>query len=160
MADQVASSPRNNAAFRFEVQGLNTFLVQEVTTPDVNFTEISFGQPWPLPDAKTPGKLQVGDLVLRKIKPLESGQDTWIWDWMAAAFVLPNGNKRVGMLYELDNAGNVLDTYFCGLVWPKGVNGVNYVREGGGDKIMEECTFSVTHYLNIASSAFKGLLGI
>lgn len=159
MATDIAQSPRINSAFELEVQDLNRFLVQEVDTPDVSLNEVTFGQPWPLPDMKTPGKMSVGDLVIRKIKPIENS-DTWIWDWLAGAMLLPNGNKRPAFLREMANDGTVMDTYFLGLVWPKQIAGISYSRDGDGDKIMEECTFACTYFVNTNSNAFKQLLNI
>lgn len=158
MADQVAT-PRGNFRFEFEIQGLSKFLLQEIDTPEVSLTELTYGQPYPLPDAKVPGKITVGDMTIRKIKPMNSN-DTWVWDWMAAAVVTPNANKRPGFLRELNADNSVVDTFFVGLCWPKTLGSLSYAREGDGEKLMEEITFSVTHFVNVKSNAFKALLNV
>jgi hypothetical protein len=153
------ANPRKNFRYILELDGSNTFLVQEVTPPVVELPEIKHGAPGNDPDSKTPGKLIIGDLIVKKLKPALVA-DSWAWDWMAQAMVGVNaGFMKTGYLKHLgpDGVTNV-EKYFLGEIWPKKIEGSNLVSMGPGENMIETVTFSVKYYTNVNSPQFNALL--
>lgn len=150
---------RLNIYWELELQGYNSYAIQEVKTPSLEFSEITYGQPYPLPDGKQPGKMKVGDMVVKKMRPLDSSEHA-DWDWIANTALQPAAARRVGFLKEKDANGKVLNTYFLGAVWPKKIGEKTYTLEGDGEVVMDEVTLACTYFINIESNAFKAMIRV
>jgi T4-like virus tail tube protein gp19 len=153
------ANPRKNFRYILELDGANTFLIQEVQAPTLELPEIKHGAPSSDPDSKTPGKLIVGDLVVKKLMPAFTA-DTWAHNWMAEAMVgVAGGFMKTGFLKHLGPDGlSVVQKYFLGDVWVKKIEPGNLVSLGPGENIIETVTFAVKYYVATDSVQFNALL--
>lgn len=153
------ANPRKNFRYLLELDGLNSFLVQEVDPPEVEYEEIAHGAPVNIPNAKTPGKLAVGDLVLRKLKPALQA-DTWAWDWFGNGLQgVKSDFVKVGRLKDLGPDGLLtVETFFLGDIWPKKISDSSRNSMGPGENLIQEVTFSCQFYFNENSPILAALL--
>lgn len=151
------ANPRKDFRFMLEFDGLNAFLVQEITPPSVEFGEIEHGTPGNIPTAKTPGKMKVGDLVVKKLMTAEVA-DTWADDWMASAVAgVKRDFRKVGFLKHLaPDAVRVVQTWFLGEVWPKKIE-YNDLNAAGQNNIIQTVTFSTQFFTDVNSADFAAL---
>lgn len=151
---------RLNFRFSLELEGIQQFYIQEIDSPDFEVAEILQGAPGNEPDIKIPGKPKTGDLVIRKIKPINTN-DIWAWQWLTQALGDPVASRKVGFLNELKvNAVNSEQRFYLGEVWPKKVSGIGYNAQGDGEKIIEEVTLSVRYFFPAELQALKKVLNI
>lgn len=153
------ANPRKNFRYLLELDGLNSFLVQEVDPPDVEYEEIKHGAPVNIPDAKTPGKMAVGDLVLRKLKPALTA-DAWAWDWFGNGLEGVKGNfVKIGRLKHLAPDGILtVEAFYLGDIWPKKISDSSLNSLGPGENMIQEVTFAVQFYFNENSPILAALL--
>ena len=143
------NNPRKgfNFSIAFPKHPINTYLVQKVTTPDIEIEEVTHGDT--NRDVKTPGRVTVGRLILEKLCTT-SGSDTWCHDWLMACqdIILGGGNVPTSMwetmvVNELAEDGQtVLNTRVYNEVWPCKINGIELDRTSS-ENIVEHCEFSV-----------------
>lgn len=153
------TTPRKDFRYVLEFNGANSFLIQEVTPPSVELTEVEHAAPGNIPNAKTPGKMKVGDLEVKKLKPAHL-QDTWAWDMMikAATDLQPNFTQ-VGFLKELGpDMVTTVETFFLGEAWVKKIDSSGY-KGMGSENIIETVTFSVQFYFPTSSAQFNAIFG-
>lgn len=152
------SNPRKNFRFALEFDGLNMFYIEDVQPPKVELAEVEHGAPGNLPNGKTPGKMKVGDMVVKKIKPADKA-DSWAWDWLGRAIAgLKTNFGKPGFLVELAPDGvTPIQKYFIGDAWVKAIENSNYVTKTSGDNSIETVTFSVRYYFPIDSPEFAAL---
>jgi hypothetical protein len=151
------ANPRKVFRYALEMDGVNMFLIQEVTPPSVELPETKHGSPGNLPDGKTPGKMVVGDLVVKKLVP--SGMsDAWAWNWLAKAAVgLASEFSKIAFLNELTpDAVGTNQKFFLGAIWPKKIERSAY-NASSNDNIIETVTFSVQYYYPSDSPEFSAL---
>ena len=153
------ANPRKAFRYALEIDGVNMFLVQEVDSPEVELAEILHGAPGNLPDAKTPGKMSVGDLVVRKLKPTDYA-DTWAWDWFASAAAgLKKDFMKVGFLTELGTDAMIpVQRFFLGNIWVKKISTSGFGAQKNENTI-ETVTFSVQFFYPTDSPQFTALFG-
>lgn len=153
------ADPRKDFRFMLELDGADSFLIQEITPPDVEAPIVEHAAPGNIPNAKTPGKMKVGNLVVKKLKPANR-PDTWAWDLMAAAIAdLAPQFLKTGFLKEMHPSMTaVLQTFFLGDVWVTKINNSGY-KGMGSENIIEEVTFAVQFYYPTDSVAFTNLFG-
>lgn len=151
------ANPRKNFRYLLELDGVNMFQIQEITPPTVEFAEVKHGSPGNIPDAKTPGKIQVGDLVVKKLTTA-NGSDTWAWDWFGLAIAgVASEYRKTGFLKHLGIDGvTVVENYFLGNIWPKKIEGANLVSTGS-ENYIETVTFAVQLYFPKDSPILQGL---
>lgn len=147
---------QGNWRFSLQLKGLDRFLLQGMTSPDVNVNEIMQASPGILPNKKIPGKYSCGDLVIRKIKPIDQA-DNWAYNWMFQTLFGPEALYSVpGFLNELGADGiTPINTYFIGECWPKQISTNDYVGDDDGDKLIEEVTLSVRYFFPVTIQGFK-----
>lgn len=153
------NNPRKNFRYLLELDGADAFLIQEINSPDVELAEVQHAAPGNIPNAKTPGKMSVGDLVVKKLKPANRS-DNWAWELMAQASVgLQLDFAATGFLKEMtpDMTGTI-QSFFLGAVWVKKISGIAYVGTGS-DNIIEEVTFAPQFYFPVDSPQFNALFG-
>lgn len=151
---------RKNFRYALELDGVVHVLIQEIAPPKVGFAEVPHGSPGNIPNGKTPGKMAVGDLVLKKCRP-EGVSDTWIWNWMAKCVggLFPQYAKQAFLLELAPDAITPIDKFYLGNIWPKDLDHSGLKAEGGGENIIETLTFSVQFFYNVASPEFTALFG-
>lgn len=137
------SNPRKNFRFMLELDGINSFQIQEVQAPSLELPKIIHGSTANDPDKKTPGKLQVGDLVVKKLVYALTA-DSWAHNWMAQAMAGGAGGfMKVGFLKELGIDGiTVVQSFFLGNCWPTKIERGNLVAQGNGENLIETVTIS------------------
>lgn len=152
------ANPRKNFRFLLEIDGANSFQIQEITPPVVEYTEVKHGSPGNIPDGKTPGKLMVGDLVVKKLV-WGSQSDTWAWDWLGLAIAGQASQfKKTGFLKHLGiDSATTVENYFLGDIWPKKIEG-STLNLAGGENQIETVTFSVQYYFPKDSPVLQALL--
>ena len=151
------ASPRKNFRYLMEFDGADAFLIQEIDAPEVELPEIEHAAPGNIPNAKTPDKMKVSQLVVKKLKPANRA-DTWAWDMMAdAAAGLTPDFVKIGFLHELGpNMVNNAQSFFIGNAWVSKIVNPSYKGEGG-ENLIEEVTFSVQYYYPTDSANFVAL---
>jgi phage tail-like protein len=151
------ANPRKNFRYLLELDGVNMFQIQEITPPTVEFTEVTHGAPGNIPDGKTPGKIKVGDLVVKKLC-LANSSDTWAWDWFGLAVAgAASEFRKTGFLKHLGIDGvTTVDNYFLGNIWPKKIEGAN-LNSAGNENYIETVTFSVQLYFPKDSPLLQAL---
>lgn len=143
----IIANTRKNFQYRIEMQGIEQFLVQKVTLPDIEIAATAHGEA--NMDVKTPGRITVGDLVLEKIKPsdrpdaigmalLNLAQDQLSGGGSLAAVV-----KKDYVLREVDSTGLVtIGVWNIEGAWVKKLSTSTYDRMSS-DNSIETLTFSV-----------------
>jgi hypothetical protein len=127
------ANPRKQFNFSIFCPGLNPFLAQKVTTPDIEIEEVTHGDT--NHDIKTGGRLKVGSLNVDKISPA-TASDSWVFDWMntiqnalLGGGALPSIYKRQITIEEYSTDGiTVLNTHDYEGAWPKKRNGIELSR--------------------------------
>lgn len=152
------ANPRKDFRYLLELDGVNSFLIQEVTPPSAEFTEIMHGAPGNIPNAKSPGKPKFGDLVVKKLMPALKS-DTWAWDWFGAAMAgVKNDFVKTGFLKHLGPDGVLtVQSYFLGDVWVKKIENAPS-KSMGEENMIETVTFSVQWYIPKESVGLAALL--
>ncbi len=141
---------QKNYNFAIEVDGIHQLLIQKVTTPTVGFQEHKHGIGGDLPDVKTPGKKQVGDMVCEGIVDAVTS-DGKLWRKLQKQ----EGAKYTriienGYLVELDNTGNEKGRWEIVDMWLKEIAGSEYVTgEDGAANMIRKATFSVYDFVRV-----------
>jgi hypothetical protein len=141
-------NPRKKFNFQIYIPGLNPFLAQNVTLPDIGTEVDEHG------DAnykvKTPGMSVVGTCKVEKIS-IATGSDNWIWEWVRQCqdaitqgfTLLPSQVKRTIRVDQLSVDGiTVLNTWELIDAYPSNINGVQLSRVESGNT-MEDIDFQV-----------------
>lgn len=152
------ANPLKNFRYILELDGVNMFHIQEVTPPKVEYQEIQHGAPINIPNAKMPGKMVVGDLVVKKLRPATQG-DTWAWDWFGAAVAgIRKDFVKTGFLKDLGPEGlQTVQTWVLGDIWPKSIESSNRMAMGN-ENVIETVTFACQFYYPRESSQLQALL--
>lgn len=152
------ANPRKNFRFLLELDGLNSFLVQEVQAPTVETSVIMHGAPGNIPDAKTPGKPKVSELVLKKLCPANLA-DTWAWDWYGAAIAgVRKDFIKTGFLKHLGPDGMItVQNFFLGDCWVSKIEPGNLMSYGDGENFIETVTLQCQFYFPKESPAIQQL---
>lgn len=153
------ADPRKDFRYLMEFDGADAFLIQEIDPPEVELPEVEHSAPGNIPNAKTPGKMKVGQLVVKKLKPANRA-DTWAWDLMAqaASGLIPDFVK-IGFIHELKpNMVANAQSFFLGSAWVTKIENPSYKGEGS-ENLIETVTFSVQYYFPTDSVQFKAIFG-
>lgn len=145
------NNPRKEFNFQINISGLNPFLCQEVSLPDVEFDIVSHGDT--NYEVKTAGQKKIGQLSITKICPVDF-PDTSIRDWagdiqdqISGGGALPDEYKRTVLVQEFANDGvTVVEQHEFDGVWPQKLNGKKFNRKGS-----ENTTQSIEFCVDIVS---------
>lgn len=153
------ANARKNFRYLLELDGSNAFQVQEVQPPVLSYPVLKHGAPVNIPDFKSPGKMEVGELIVKKLLPALSA-DTWAHDWFAQGIAGIMGPfMKVGFLKHLGPDGfSVVETFFLGNVWPSKIECGPNVSMGPGENLIQTVTFQVQIYTQVNSAVMHGLL--
>lgn len=127
-------NPRKQFNFSIFVPGLNPFLAQKVTLPDVETEDVEHGDTNYL--VKTAGILKVGKLKIDKISSA-TAPDSWVWQWinltqnaLLGGGALPIIYKRTIVVQEYSNDGiTVLNTHTYQGAYVAKKNGIELSRK-------------------------------
>lgn len=141
------NNPRKVFNFGIFIPGLNPFLAQKVTTPDVEIDSVAHGDA--NYDVKTGGRLKVGSLMVDKISSATES-DNWIFNWLQTiqnatlgGGALPSLYKRTIMVEEYGPDGvTVLNRHVYEGAWPKKRNGIELNRQAS-DNTLQSIEFEV-----------------
>lgn len=152
------ANPRKNFRFLLEIDGANSFLIQEVQVPVMEYAIITHGAPVNLPNGKTPGKIKIGEMVVKKLMTATDA-DTWAEDWFGAAVAgVAQDYRKVGWLKHIDNSGfRTLQKWFLGDIWPSKIERGNLNVNGDGENLIETVTFQVQYFYSEESPVLKAL---
>jgi phage tail-like protein len=153
------SHPRKNYRWRLEMNGLNVFEVQEVQIPSIEIPKIEHGSGINDPNKKTPGKVQFGDLVMKKLKSSLTA-DIWAIDKMAQAIAgAPDILFENAFLIDYNiNGVTPVEKWFLGNCWVTKIEQSNRGQMSPGENIIETVTFSIDYFYNVNAPAFAALL--
>ena len=141
------ADPRKQFNFRVTVQGLNQFLVQDISVPEESADVVEHGDFNFL--VKTGGIKKIGKIVLEKIS-VATAPDNWLATWMqmvqnttVGGGLLPSIYKKTVQIDQLapDNI-SVINTYLCLGVWPSKRNSIEFKRTGS-ENTMEKLELEV-----------------
>lgn len=152
------ANARKNFRYTLEIDGVNMFQVQEVQAPTVEFPVLEHGAPINMPNAKSPGKMKVSELVVKKLCP-GLAADVWAWNWFAAGIAgVYNDWSKVGFLKHHGPDGvSTIQTFFLGNIWPSKIEPSNLVSMGDGENFIETVTFQCQYYFPKESPQFAAL---
>lgn len=153
------ANPRKNFRWVLELNGVNMFLMQEAQLPTVELPMIKHGAPVNIPDAKTPGKITINELVVKKLMPALSA-DNWAWDWMGSAVAgIKKDFIKSGNLKDLGPDGvSTVQTWVLGDIWPTKIEPGNRQTLAPGENLIETVTFSVQFCYPKDSAPLQALL--
>lgn len=154
------ATPRKNFNWLLQLDGLNAFQVQEFQPPTLEYPVKIHGAPMGLPDAKTPGKMKVGQGILKKVLPAFNA-DPWAINWFGKA--LAGGGYRGfvknGFLVHVDPlAGITIDRWYLGACWPSKIEMPNHVtKSDDGDNLIETITLEMQFFYQESAVDLKAL---
>lgn len=138
--------PIKQFSFVLEVDGIDQFEIQEVTTPDMTIEEVEHGEGNVI--RRTPGMVRYGDLTLSKLKPTNTTERSLL-DWFeqvqnptTGVGGTPDQYLRTVTIRLRDNAGNTVDTWEYDDCWLKQKTGIT-LSKTASDNIMEEAILVV-----------------
>lgn len=139
-------------SYALEADGLDQFLVQEMTLPEV---EVATVEHFSTTSAtKTAGLVSISDMEIKKIKLADSA-DNWAWDWIQAVQNpltgtggLPSDYKRNLVVREFDAAGRTTNRWILYGCWVKKVSTSTHNR-AASENVIETVTFSVDSILKV-----------
>ena len=133
--------------FKIEIDGIDEFLIQEVKRPDVEVEAVEHGAT--NYNIKTAGGVKVADAELKKIKPVNAG-DNFSWDWLNKAQDMNTGSGGLAVDYkkdvvfrELDPQGRVTDSWLWIGCWVKKSSNSDNKRGVQNENTIETVTLSV-----------------
>lgn len=146
----IETNMRLNYRFAIDIEGIDQYYIQELTLPDRELGEVMHGGLVNEPDSKTPGKQKIGDMVAKKCAPV-AGPDNFASTWMELARLgRAESYRRNITVREIGEDGfSTVAVYEMIGVWPKKIGGRQYKREGDGELILEEVTFSVKDFKQV-----------
>lgn len=136
------ANPRKAFQFTVYIPGLNPFLCQELTLPDIELEQVEHGDT--NFDVKTAGRKKVSNLRLSKIAQ-STEVDQFVYNWMRriqntliGGGDLPDMYKRPILVEQYANDGiTVIERHQLEGCWPQKVNGVNYSRTASQNTVYE-----------------------
>lgn len=153
------ANPRKDFRWALELNGANAFLLQEVQLPMLEQPILKHGAPVNIPDAKTPGKMVVGEMVVKKLMPALSA-DGWAWDWFGSAVAgVKKDFIKAGALKDLGPDGlTTIQTWVLGDIWPTKIEHANRQLLAPGANMIETVTFAVQFFYPKDSIPLQALL--
>lgn len=141
------ANPRKQFNFSIFAAGLNPFLAQKVTIPEVSVDVVDHGDT--NFDVKTGGRKKYGPLIIEKIATAV-GPDNWVESWLnqvqnefLGGGFLPILYKRTLSIDQFSNDGvTIINQHICFGCFPSKRNGVELNRRGS-DNTLESIELQV-----------------
>ena len=149
----IIANPRKQFQFNIIVPGLNPFLAQKVSAPDVEFDIVEHGDTNHL--IKTAGLKKVGQITIEKIfSALEI--DTFMANWQNLIGNFRTGGGAIPDVYKKDiviqqlgpDRITVLGSWLCTGCWPQKRNGVEFDRKAS-ENTTETIEFCVDQVIEV-----------
>ena len=134
------ANPRKQFNFSIYAPGLNPFLAQKVTIPEVSIDVVEHGDT--NYDVKTGGRKKIGTILIDQISPA-TGPDNWVETWMnqvqneiLGGGFLPSIYKRNLTIDEYSTDGvTIINQHECFGCWPSKRNGIELNRRGSDNTL-------------------------
>lgn len=147
------ANPRKQFNFTISSPGLNPFLAQKVTLPEVSTDITEHGDTNFL--IKTGGIRKIGLLIIEKIM-VATGPDNWLRDWILevqntqlGGGLLPSIYKRTITVDELSNDGvTIINSHTYYGCWPSKKDPIELNRMGS-DNTMERLELCVDEEVQV-----------
>lgn len=146
----IISNPSKVFQFNIIIPGLNPFLCQKVSAPDVEFDIAEHGETIGL--IKTAGLKKVGQLTVEKIFS-STDLDLFCYAWQSligsnilGGGLIPSIYKKNIVIQQLGpDRITVVKTWLCRGAWPQKRNGIDFDRKSSDNSIeqIEFCVDSV-----------------
>ena len=140
-------NPKKKFQFDVAIAGMNSFLCQELTLPDMEIESVAHGDY--NHDVKTGGRVSFGNLVIKKISPADQNDSMVfnrlriIQDAYSTGGALPQDYKfEIIVTHFAPDGFTVTDRYQLNGCWLAKLNGIDLSRTAS-DNTMEEIEFSV-----------------
>lgn len=141
------ANPRKQFSFTITAPGLNPFLAQKVTIPEVSFDITEHGDT--NYDVKTAGRKKIGNLTIEKISTA-LGPDNWVDNWIGecgnellGGGLLPSVYKKTITVDEYSTDGiTIINSWTFYGCWPCKRNGIELDRKGS-DNTLQSIEFCV-----------------
>ena len=141
------ANPRKQFQFSITAPGLNPFLAQKVTIPEVSVDVTEHGDTNYL--VKTGGIKKIGKIQIEKISTA-LGPDNWLENWLAevqneflGGGLLPAIYKRTLTIDQYSNDGiTIINSWICYGCFPSKRDGIDLDRKGS-DNTMEKIELEV-----------------
>lgn len=134
------ANPRKQFNFSIFAAGLNPFLAQKVTLPELSIDVVEHGDT--NFDVKTGGRKKIGAIMIEKISTA-TGADNWVELWMSqvqdeflGGGFLPIVYKRTLQVDEFSTDGvTIINQHRCFGCWPSKRNGIELNRRGSDNTL-------------------------
>ncbi len=134
------ANPRKHFQFSIYAPGLNPFLAQEVTIPEVSIDVVDHGDTNFM--VKTGGMKKIGKITIDKISTA-LGPDNWLAAWMSevqneflGGGLIPTLYKRTLTIDQYSNDGvTIINSWVCYGCWPSKRNGIKLDRKSSDNTI-------------------------
>lgn len=134
------ANPRKQFNFSIFAAGLNPFLAQKVTIPEISIDVVEHGDT--NYDVKTGGRKKLGPIVIEQIMTA-IGPDNWVESWInqvqnefLGGGFLPIIYKRNLTIDEFSNDGvTLINQHLCFGCWPSKRNGIELNRRGSDNTL-------------------------
>lgn len=141
------ANPRKQFQFSITAPGLNPFLAQKVTIPEISVDVTEHGDTNYL--VKTGGIKKIGKIQIEKISTA-LGPDNWLENWLAevqneflGGGLLPAIYKRTLTIDQYSNDGiTIINSWICYGCFPSKRDGIDLDRKGS-DNTMEKIELEV-----------------
>lgn len=142
-------NPQGNFNFKLALDGVDNARVQVVTAPSVEWAVHKQGTQGNSPDQKTPGKKQIGELVVKVLVPMDG--DGELWDKLEAAQTMDRAQYcGDGFLYETDQDGATQQTFKIVNAWISKVETEDYdTKADNSADLIRTVTFQVEDYRKV-----------
>lgn len=139
-----------NHRFKLIMGGFDTFLVQEVTLPDVEYNVLQYGTFVNEPDVKVAGKKKVGEMTLKKLRLSTLADTTWRDRFELQRIGIAGTSWGNFELQELmpDGSG-VAQRYFVKNAVISKISHSGFKRSEDSELVMEEITLAVGDFGNL-----------
>jgi hypothetical protein len=141
------ANPRKQFQFQVSIPGLEPFLCQRVTLPQIEIDQTTHGDT--NYDVKTGGRKMVGNMTISKLQHANKSDSFWrnwsrdVQNTVTGGGLLPSQYKKTIIVEEYSSDGvTVIDRHVYVGCWPQRLNGKELNRQGSENNI-EEIEISV-----------------
>jgi hypothetical protein len=132
-------------AFALEINGIDEFLIQEITIPDEEFGIVEMGRAYNEANMKIASKYKIGEFTIKKALSTNKSE-SWLADWIKR---VKEGNRanyvEFAVLKVLAKDGKVAKRYDLGEIFPSKKAVESFVRTDEGI-LYETGTFAISRF--------------
>lgn len=137
-----------NHRFKISINGFDVLTVQEVSLPDVEYNEITFGTTVNSPDAKVAGKKKVGDMTLKKLRLSSQADRFWrsLFERQSNEPFFNYSFPAIEVSELLPDGIVVAQRYIATNCFIKKITHSGFKRSDDSELVMEEITLGCTDF--------------